>query len=176
MTATPSFLQAIIDYIQAQGIATFGTDLYGSFYPSGAPDTCLLIKQSSGPAPTKYMPIAETTIQCLSRAPYSPDAEARIMKVYELFHGKVEDEGEGGDARVRWVPRHNYKVGGGTANGAEPEPEDIQFHILNSEALQFPGDISPDEAGRAEWSVNFYFKYRLPKPPEIEPEDPDPDD
>ena len=50
---TPDFTQAVIDYIQEAGIATFGVDMSGSFYPSTAPDECLLVRNSGGPEPSK---------------------------------------------------------------------------------------------------------------------------
>jgi|GEM_PF-3786909 hypothetical protein len=138
------FLQALIREVEAARIAKFGKTLFGSLYPSTAPDECVLIRSSGGPAPSKYLPVQEHAIQFLSRAVDYPTAEANVWKIFRLFHGRV-------DAGA-WTSKHNYTVG---------SIETGTFYILKSEALQLPTDISPDEAGRAEVSLNILFRVRL---------------
>ncbi len=134
-----SFLDDVISYIQAQGVATFGKDMFAGNYPSTAPDDCILVKATGGLPPSKEVPIRQPTIQVLSRAPYSPEAEAKLRQVYALFHG--EDNA-----------KHNYVIG--------------SYYVYVSSAIQEPGDISPDAKSRAEWSCNFHFKITpAPAPP-----------
>ena len=125
-----SFLGDVITYIQTAEIATFGTDMFAGSYPSTAPGQCILVKASGGWAPSLYVPIRHPTIQVLSRAIYSPDAEAKLREVYALFHEESA--------------KHNYTIG--------------SYYVLVSQAMQEPGDIGPDAQGRSEWSVNFLFK------------------
>ncbi len=134
-----SFLDDVIKYIQTAGRATFGPEWYPAFYPcmfagnypSTAPDECILVKATGGLPPSKEVPIRQPTIQVLSRASHSPEAEANLRAIYTLFHG--EDNA-----------KHNYIIG--------------SYYVYVSHAIQEPGDIGPDAKGRAEWSCNFYFK------------------
>ena len=126
-----SFLDDVIEYIETAGVATFGTDMFAGNYPSTAPDECILVKATGGLPPSKEVPIRDVTIQVLSRSEYSPEAEAKLRAVYALFH-TVDNA------------KHNYVIG--------------SYYVYVSNAIQEPGDISPDAAGRAEWSVNFIFK------------------
>lgn len=128
-----SFLDDVINYIETAGIATFGTDMFAGSYPSTAPDQCILVKASGGWAPSKEVPIRNPTIQVLSRAKYSPEAEAKLRKIYNLFHGETA--------------KHNYTIG--------------SYYVLVSHAMQEPGDIGPDQQRRSEWSINFMFKIKL---------------
>lgn len=127
-----SFLDDVINYIQAAEVATFGTDMFAGSYPSTAPDQCILVKASGGWAPNLYVPIRHPTIQVLSRSLYSPEAEAKLREVYALFHGETA--------------KHNYTIG--------------DYYVLVSQAMQEPGDISPDAQGHSEWSINFMFKIK----------------
>lgn len=140
------FLQALIHEIEAAKIAKFGKTLFGSLYPSTAPDQCILIRSSGGPAPSKYLPVQEHAIQFLSRAADYPTAEADAWKLFELYHGEVDA------SAAAWISKHNYTVGS-DATG--------KFYVLKSEAMQLPSDISPDEVGRAEVSFNVLFRVRL---------------
>ncbi len=127
-----SFLDDVIEYIEDAGVATFGTDMFAGSYPSTAPDGCILVKASGGWAPSKEVPIRNPTIQVLSRSLYSPEAETKLWEVHNLFHGETA--------------KHNYEIG--------------DFYVMVSHAMQEPGDIGPDQLGRAEWSVNFMFKIK----------------
>lgn len=131
------FLQALIDDIQAAGIATFGETMYGSQYPLDAPDECILIRESSGPEPGKALPVEEFMIQVLSRAITYPAAVAKARQVYRRYHGEVV----GSD---QWLSKHNYFIGG--------------HYVRMSKALQIPSDISPDSKGRSEVSFNILFQ------------------
>lgn len=138
-----SFLDDVITYIQTAGLATFNINMFAGSYPSTAPDRCILVKASGGWAPSLYVPIRHPTIQVLSRSFYSPEAEAKLREVYNLFHGESA--------------KHNYEIG--------------DYYVLVSQAMQEPGDIGPDAQGRAEWSVNFVFKI-MPAPATVkEPEE-----
>ena len=134
-----SFLDDVVNYIETAAVATFGTTMFAGNYPSTAPDECILVKATGGLIPSKEVPIRQPTIQVLSRAQYSPEAETNLRAVYALFHGADN-------------AKHNYVIG--------------SYHVYVSHAIQEPGDISPDAQGRAEWSCNFYFKITpAPTPP-----------
>ena len=125
-----SFLDDVIQFIETANVAVFGADMFAGNYPSTAPEQCILVKASGGWAPNLYVPIRHPTIQVLSRAPHSPEAEAKLREVYNLFHGETA--------------KHNYTIG--------------SYRVLVSQAMQEPGDIGPDQQGRSEWSANFIFK------------------
>ena len=125
-----SFLGDVINYIETENVATFGVDMFAGQYPSTAPDKCILVKSTGGWPPYKEVDIRQPTIQVLSRSSFSPEAEAKLREVYNLFHGETA--------------RHNYDIG--------------NYRVLVSQAMQEPGDIGPDQQGRSEWSVNFVFK------------------
>lgn len=136
------FLQAVIEHLVANGIGTFGTDLFASTYPSNAPDQCTVVRDGGGPTPPKDAPTQTKLIQFVCRALDYPAAEAKIRQIYELFHGHVS----GG----QWESLHNYLLG-----------TTVQQYIFSSAAIQEPADIGPDEKGRAELSFNVLFKIRL---------------
>ena len=125
-----SFLDDVIQFIETANVATFGSDMFAGSYPSTAPDQCILVKATSGWPPNLYVPIRHPTIQILSRARFSPGAEATLREISSLFHGETA--------------RHNYTIG--------------SYRVLVSQAMQEPGDIGPDQQGRSEWSANFIFK------------------
>ena len=125
-----SFLDDVIQFIETANVAVFGADMFAGNYPSTAPEQCILVKASGGWAPNLYVPIRHPTIQVLSRALHSPDAEAKLREVYNLFHGETA--------------MHNYAIG--------------SYRVLVGQAMQEPGDIGPDQQGRSEWSANFIFK------------------
>lgn len=143
------FIEAVIKGIETAGIATFGKGLFGSFYPSTAPDTCILVRSSGGPPPSLYLPVREYAVQFLTRASNYPAAEELAWKVFELFHGAVDISDI---YRAAWKPKHNYSL---------EDPVGNSYYVLKSEAMQMPSDIGPDEAGRAETSFNILFKVRL---------------
>ncbi len=138
------FMDAVIEHLEANGVGTFGVDIFGSTYPSTAPNQCVVVKDGGGPPPSKYIPTQVRVIQFVSRAPDYPDAAAKANQMFELFHGKVS----GGN----WDSLHNYLLGTTPA---------IRQYVQSSEALQVPSDIGPDEKGRAEVSFNIAFKIRL---------------
>ena len=142
-----SFLDDVINYIETENVATFGVDMFAGQYPSTAPDECILVKSTGGWPPYKEVDIRQPTIQILSRALHSPEAEENLRDVLALFH---DDQA-----------KTNYVIG--------------SYHVYVSHAMQEPGDISPDEKGRAEWSVNISFKITTAPPvPVVPPVPPSP--
>ncbi len=138
------FIDALIEDLEKENIATFGVDLFGSLYPADAPDACMLIKSTGGPPPSKYIPVQVHQIQFLVRDIRFPDAHAKAMEIFKLYHGEVKT--------ANWKPRHNYIVG---VTAGE------QYYVSTSNASQMPIDISPDEKNRAEVSLNISFRVRL---------------
>lgn len=130
------FLQALIDDLNTAGIGTFGTDMFASGYPSTAPDSCLLLRSSSGAEPLKDLPVEFYMIQVLSRALNYPAAESKAWEVFRRYHGRAESH--------QWLSKHNYSIG--------------SYYVAVSRALQIPSDISPDAAGRSEVSFNIMFR------------------
>lgn len=131
-------IQAVINDIESAGIATFGVDMFGSLYPFDAPDKCVLIRSSSGPEPSKELPIRFYMIQVLSRALYFPVAVEKAWEIYTRYQGER--------INGKWVAPHNYYLG--------------EYYVQVSQALQIPSDISPDEKGRSEVSLNILFRVR----------------
>lgn len=136
------FLLSVIEHIETAGIATFEDDMFGSEYPSTAPDECVLVRDSGGPPPSKELPVEVHLVQFLCRALDYPTAINKAWQIFKLFHGKV--------STGKWQPLHNFIIG--TTD---------QYYVFTSSALQMPSDISPDEKGRSEVSFNISFKIRL---------------
>ncbi len=132
------FLMAIIEYLVSNGVGVFGTDLFGSSYPATAPNKCVVVRDNGGPPPSKHLPVEEYTIQFLSRDISYPDAYAKAVAIFELFHAKVTGD--------KWDSKHNYLIGA--------------YYVRVSKALQRPSDISPDDKGRSEVSFNIAFEVR----------------
>lgn len=136
-------LKALVEQLEADGLATFGVDLYaGDGYPFDAPDECFLLLDSGGPAPSKYLPVETQNIQVLTRALHYLTAKANSRTIFRYFHGEVTGN--------KWDPKHNYIIG-----------TTEQFYVYSSEALQPPSSIGPDEKNRAEVSFNLSFQIRL---------------
>lgn len=128
-----SFLEAVINYIQTAGIATFGQDMFEGDFPTKSPDRCMIVLLGTGTPPDGNLPIRHPAVQVITRGVDFPEAHNLIEQVCKLFHGDPP-------------PKHNYQVG--------------NYRVLVSKALQEPGDIGRDEKGRKMLSCNFGFTLR----------------
>jgi len=142
------FIQAVIEHLENNGLGVFGTNIFGSLYPSNAPDACTLVKVSAPPELSKDLPTQIHGIQILTRAANTSTtpgyvlADKQAQDILKLFHAEISGS--------KWLSKHNYIIGNTT-----------RYYVFSSRALQLPIDISPDEKGRSEFSINMQFKIRL---------------
>lgn len=132
------FLEQLINDIESAGIATFGEDMYASLYPADAPDKCIVVRENMPLSPLKDLPVEFYAIQFLSRAIDYEDAYNNAWELYKRYHGRSQSG--------KWKALHNYMVG--------------NRYVFVSKASQVPFDISPDEKGRSEVSLNIVFRVR----------------
>jgi len=80
-----TLIEEIADYLVTKGIGTKGTDIFLMVQPE-SPVTCDTIYNTGGFAPDNELPIAEPTIQVISRAEDYETAEARAYDIYNELH------------------------------------------------------------------------------------------
>lgn len=127
-------IKEITKHIADNTSFTLDTDLFCGFRPPNSPDTCLVVLQNAPGEVSFYLPdkVAKR-IQVISRAPDYHTAEANIMPVFSLLHGKtgitlpVVDEGD-------------------------------SYYADTIEAIASPQSIGQDEKGLWEFSCNFIFR------------------
>lgn len=78
---------AIAKYIQDNGIATMGTDLFGDEFPLDAEDTCIYIQYAPSPEPNKSIRYYEQTLDIWSRSPNADVAYNKLLEIQTLLHG-----------------------------------------------------------------------------------------
>lgn len=72
-----SISETIATYLATNGLGTLGTNVFASMVPSGVNDGLVVI-DSGGPAPDRYIPTKNPTFQVMIRA---SDYEAGITKL-----------------------------------------------------------------------------------------------
>jgi hypothetical protein len=78
-------IEAIADYLETEGVATKGTDMFLAVQPD-SPDNCLTIYDTGGFAPDNELPIKDPTIQVISRATDYETAKQEALDVYGELH------------------------------------------------------------------------------------------
>lgn len=129
-----TFITDLTAYIQAQGIATPGQDLFvsGWFDDDGVPNVDvnqIMIDETGSVESDKDIPILKPTIQFMCRNQDYMTARAKLWSLYNLFHQK-----------------HEYVMG------------DTQ--VRQSMAIQEPGFIGQNPDGLEIFSFNVIFDVR----------------
>jgi hypothetical protein len=117
-------------YLQAQGIATGGTDLFIGKMPEV--DNCILLDQTGGIEPDTYLPVEKPTIQVTVRNTDYTDGMDKLKTVYDLLHQKK-------DSLV-------LESGG--------------VDVMIVSALNEPSHIGEDENSRHLFTCSFIFQLR----------------
>jgi hypothetical protein len=79
-------VDALADWLAAEGVGTVGTDLFVGFLPDGD-DTTLALYPTGGDAPDAKVPLDEPTVQVRARGVDPAATVARLQAVYNLLHG-----------------------------------------------------------------------------------------
>jgi len=129
-----TLLENIAEYLENQGIGTRAQDIFigfmGDDYP--AQDNVVMIDQTGGIEPDKYLSIARPTIQITVRNKDHKQGLAKMQDIFDLFHRMQDDD---------------VLVAGG---------EDI----MNVMALNEPQHLLRDDSGRDVFTCTFIFRIR----------------
>lgn len=120
----------LAEYLEDQGIGTQGTDLFIGKMPEV--NNCVLLDQTGGIEPDKYLPIEKPTIQVTVRNTSYTNGLDKLKTIYDLLHQKK-------DSLV-------LEIGG------------VDVMIVN--ALNEPSHIGEDENSRHLWTCTFIFALR----------------
>jgi hypothetical protein len=120
----------LAQYLEDQSIGTGGTDLFIGRMPEV--DDCVLLDQTGGIEPDKYLPITKPTIQVTVRNTDYTDGFDKLKTIYDLLH-------QNNDTLV-------LEAGG------------VDVMIVN--ALNEPSHIGEDENSRHLWTCTFVFNLR----------------
>lgn len=123
-------INEVAEYLEEEGIATKGTDLFIS-RQSDTPDDQIVVYNTGGLEPDRYIPTADPTFQILVR-----------NKNYQTGQGKV-------DSIVTALHQ--------LANSYLEESETYFYYVF---LMNEPSHIGRDDKGRHEWSINFICKIR----------------
>lgn len=125
---------AVIDdiagYLEAQGVGTVGTTIFKSRLPD-KDITCLVVLDTGGPQPDKYLPTGSPTFQVFIRSLTYPLGKAMLANVRAALHRKF----------------NATLVSGGS----------YYYYIL---AQSEGGHLGINEKGFDEFSINFIAKTR----------------
>jgi hypothetical protein len=122
------FLDDIGDWLQSQGVATKGVDLFKSMDP-GQPDTAVILYEYAGISPIDTMgttlatTLEQPSLHVLVRGVSYVEATSKAKAVFRALHKLT-----------------------GSING-------VRYLYLR--ALQSPFDVGPDERGRPRLVCNF---------------------
>lgn len=129
-------IKEITTYIANNTSLTLESTLFGGFRPDSAPDTCVVVLETSGGSVNSYFPDAgEKSIQILSRAKSYWTARSNIHLVFDALKSKAQVT----------LP----VISGNPTYKAE-----------FIEAQEFPQSVGQDERGLWEFSQNFIFRIR----------------
>jgi len=120
----------LAQYLEDQGIATGGTDLFIGRMPEV--DNCILLDQTGSVEPDKYLPVEKPTIQVTVRNTDYTDGLDKLKTIFDLLHQKKDNLA--------------LEVGG------------VDVMIVN--ALNEPSHIGEDENSRHLWTCTFIFQLR----------------
>lgn len=124
-------VENLATYLQTQGIGTKATDIFVGMMPD-IPDNCIMIDQTGGVAPDRYLPVSQPTIQISVRNSSYLDGLDKAKAIYNLLH--KED-----DALVL------------EASGVD---------VMVIDAMGEPAHIGQDTNSRHLFSMNFAIKLR----------------
>lgn len=118
-------------YLQAQGIGTEAVDLFIGTMPD-ALDNCVMVDQSGGVTPDRYLPIKKPTVQISVRNTSFLTGLDKISAIYNLLHQKGDDLA--------------LEIGG--------------VDVMRIDAMGEPGHLGQDDSSRHLFSCNFVFRLR----------------
>jgi len=121
----------LAQYLENGGIGTQATDLFIGVLPA-SPDNAIMIDQTGGVEPNKYIPVKEPTIQVLVRNTSYPDGLDKITAIYDLLH--------------RFKDYQSLETGG--------------VDVMQIMALQEPTHLQQDDNNRHIFTVNFVVMLR----------------
>lgn len=124
-------VENLATYLQAQSIGTKATDLFVGTMPD-ALDNCIMIDQSGGVSPDRYLPVTKPTVQISVRNTDYLTGLDKITAIYNLLHQK-------GDNLA-------LEAGG--------------VDVMRIDALAEPGHLGQDDSQRHIFTCNFVFRLR----------------
>lgn len=124
-------VENIASYLQAQGIGTKATDIFVGLMPD-TQDNAIMIDQSGGVTPDKYLPVKKPTVQISVRNTGYLTGLDKITAIYNLLHQK-------GDNLA-------LEIGG--------------VDVMRIDAMGEPGHLGQDESARHIFSCNFVVRLR----------------
>jgi hypothetical protein len=131
---TNTFITDLTDYIQAQGIATNGQNLFvsGWFDNQDLPNVDvnqIMVDETGSVESDRDIPKLAPTIQFMARDFDYSVARSKLWSLYALFHQK-----------------HEYTMGGTS--------------VMQSMAIQEPASIGKNDRGQEIFSFNVLFEIR----------------
>lgn len=129
-----TLLENIAEYLENQGIGTRATDIFIGHLTDMEPseDEVVMIDQTGGIEPDKYLKIARPTVQIMVRSKSHQAGLAKMQAIFDLFHQMQDD---------------SVLVAGG---------EDV----MDVMAMNEPQHLARDEEGRDIFTCTFIFRIR----------------
>lgn len=121
----------LAQYLATNSIGTEGTDLFIGVLPA-TPDNAVMIDQTGGVEPDKYLPIKQPTIQIIVRNKSYTDGLDKITAIYDLLH--------------QFKDYQSLETGG--------------VDVMQIMALQEPTHLQQDDNFRHIFTVNFVIMLR----------------
>ena len=121
-------INEIANYLQTQDIGTKGTDIFLS-RQSDSPNDQIVIYNTGGIEPDRYLPTADPTFQIIVRNTNYQTGESLVADIVDALHQVTNVE-------------------------LEEDGTYYYYIFLMGEA----GHIGRDDKGRHEWSINFICK------------------
>lgn len=125
-----NLIDDVADYLEDQAVGTVGTNIFVGYTPE-SPDACVVVLDTGGTEPDKYIPTHEPTFQVFIRATDYSTGKAKLEAVRTALHQK---------ANLNLVAGGNY----------------FYFILAISEG----GHLGRDENGRDLFSMNFHCRTR----------------
>lgn len=123
-------ISEIAEYLETKNVGTVGTDIFIS-RQSDAPNNQVVVYDTGGIEPDKYLPTADPTFQVLVRNTNYQTGQGLVNAIVTALH-QFE-------------------------NGTVEESETYFYYIF---LVSEPTHIGRDDKGRHEWSINFVAKTR----------------
>lgn len=123
-------IENLATYLEDQGIGTKASDIFIGRMPEV--DNCIMIDQTGGVEPDRYIPIKKPTVQIMVRNTDYTNGLDKIKEIYDLLHQKRDDlvlESGGVD-------------------------------VMLVDAMQEPTHIGEDDNERHIFTCNFVFRLR----------------
>lgn len=124
-------VENIASYLQAQGQGTKATDIFIGKMPD-ALDNAIMVDQSGGVSPDKYLPVKKPTVQISVRNTSYLTGLDKITAIYNLLHQKGDDLA--------------LEIGG--------------VDVMRIDAMGEPGHLGQDDSERHIFSCNFIVRLR----------------